>query len=212
MLLLQVALGILFICPDLLFEISFQLSFLATFGILFTQKYLQNGNNWVAQLETGTLITYIDRASIKKSINLHLIKHYIQDTTYVSLIVNIWLWPILFYHFSEVNLLGLISGLALIWLLTPIFIFGLILVAVLLLLASFDTPDLLLAVIASPSYWLMKMFVTIFEQLSRLDVVTIRTNHFSLVFIGGWYLGLFIILNILRAFKKRRHEKILIDI
>lgn len=208
----QVALVILSICPDLLFEIGFQLSFLATFGILFTQKCLGNDNNWVVQLETGTLVTYANHVSTKKSTSLRTVKDYIQDTTYVSLIVNVWLWPILLYHFSEINLLGLISGLALIWLLTPIFIFGLFLVVALLLLANLDTPDLLLTVIASPSYWLMKIFASIFEQLSKLDAVTIKIGHLSPLLIGGWYSILFIFLNILRVFKKRRDGEIPVDI
>lgn len=212
LLLFQVAIGILLVYPDLFFEISFQLSFLATFGILFTQNCFGTSNSWVTQLETGTLTTYTNHPPTKNSIGWRAIKSYIQETVYVSLIVNLWLWPILLYHFSEINLLGLISGLALIWLLTPIFIFGLILVAILFLLSRFNTPDFLLAVIASPSYWLMKIFLTIFNRLSTLDAMTIKVDYLSPLLIGGWYLSLLVFFSILRVFKNRQYEKILIDI
>lgn len=92
--------------PSFLFDIGFQLSYLALFGIVTTNPLLQK--------------YYSPKNKITK---------YIWDVTAVSLTAQIWVFPLILYYFNQFPTLFIITNLLILFPLSVFMIYGIILSA-----------------------------------------------------------------------------------
>lgn len=197
-----VASFLLLIWPKIFFEAGFQLSFLAVLGIVVSFSHSTTKQSQLHQLESGDLNDQLQQESVTNTW-IQTCLDYINGCLQLTLVVNLWIWPVLWYHFGELNLFGFISGLVLIWLLIPIFVFGWLLLIVILILPVGQFEFLIENFFLPPVYWLMWLFEWIFEFLAKFNGWTILLGKWSWQLSLSWY-GLLILMLLIKNRVKAR--------
>ena len=181
-----VAAFFLLIWPKFFFEAGFQLSFLAVLGIVVSFSHTQPNRSQLQRLESGDLTDQLQQESVSNTWTQSCLD-YIKSCLQLTLVVNLWIWPVLWYHFGELNLFGFVSSLALIWLLLPIFIFGWLLLTVILILPVGQYAFVIENFFLPPVYWLMWLFEWIFEFLAKFNDWTVLLGKWSWQLTLSWY-------------------------
>ena len=99
---------LLLFSPDLLFDIGFQLSFMAVISIVFYQPYLRNIKNKISRLQTWKNRPF----------------EFCVDLTYLSLTAFLGTFPLLTYHFGVVQLGSIWNSVIIVPLITIIVLCG----------------------------------------------------------------------------------------
>ncbi|MEO0131570.1 MAG: ComEC/Rec2 family competence protein [candidate division WOR-3 bacterium] len=166
--LLLAALIILVISPQALFEVSFQLSFVTTLGIIlitpkiYYQRELQN----------------LPQA----------LKQYLVLPALVSFSATVANLPLVGYYFYKITPYGIVANLLILPLLTLVFPLA-------ALLFGFNLVVKPLALVYSQSLWIfLKVIICIANHLARLPYRTIITGRWSTILILGYYLGVLLFL------------------
>ena len=136
--------------PFILWDVGFQLSFLATLGIVFLTPYLQKLMQPITKLPAGSLFV---------------------ETTAVTLAAQIATMPIIAIAFQQISLISLIANLLVAPLPGPLMLLGLVITVTGLL---FHELSLLCGWLAWPLLWYMK---TIIIQCSLLPLSSIHVDN-----------------------------------
>lgn len=154
---------------EYLFSISFQLSFGAVLAI----------NLWgsLDRSRKSSLITDLESAELshlrqpRESFRSTL-RSYVVDTCKISVVVQVFLLPLLLYHFGEISLVSIISSLAVLWMMPILFTLGLATTLLVWLLHYHVSAStlLLLAVPVSPFITLLQQVLKLLEPLEWLRV------------------------------------------
>lgn len=187
--------------PRILFDVGFQLSFTAVFGILCTQAiFSRSGQGWFTRLETAELLPLLEP---KPNFLLNSFFQALKDSFFVSLTVNLWIWPITVYHFGQLSLAGLISSIFLSWLLMPIFVLGWWLLVIALFIPNGGILDQCLLVLSFPLHWLMSFFLLTIDFFAQLKFLNFEFEFENWLWPTIWYLVLFIVLLVIFWYKRQ---------
>lgn len=158
------ALVILFINPSTLFDVGFQLSFMATLGLIL----------WVPKLEKLLLSGFRNR----------LLKSYVALPFFVSLSAQVFTYPITAYYFNNVSLYSLLANLVIVPLTGLVVMVGVI-SAILSLLS------LKLSLLFTSFNWLgLDLILKILSFFSSLPYAALKVSSPSYIFILVFYLSL----------------------
>jgi ComEC/Rec2-related protein len=153
---------LLWIVPDLLTSIGFQLSFAATLGILlFSVPYLKNASSESFFTSSGGSFV------LSSSQESQLFRKYFWDTIVVSLGAQLAVAPLLLFHFGSLSLFGVFATSTVAWIIPLIFSIGLC-----TMLALFVFPSW---VVVFPVWLLLSVFVSI----ARTGLVVAQLFTFS---------------------------------
>jgi len=141
-------------------EISFQLSVMATLGIIIFMPLIGIDNPAIESTSTS-------------SIGL-LLKESLSTTTAAQLLTT----PIILYHFSELSLISLVSNVLLLWL-TPIITYGGILIYSLAVVSTLLPMSHILSFISLYLWLLAEIFIKSIELLSKLDFLFFQEVNFT---------------------------------
>jgi len=162
------ALVILFINPSTLFDVGFQLSFMATLGLIL----------WVPKLESLFLSGFRNR---------HL-KSYVALPFFVSLSAQLFTYPITAYYFNRISLYSLLANLLIVPLTGLVVMVGVI-SAILSLLS------LKLSLLFTSFNWLgLDLILKILSFFSSLPFADLKVSSPSYIFILVFYLSLLVII------------------
>lgn len=154
---------------EFLESISFQLSFGAVLAI----------NLWgsLDRSRKGSLITDFESADLShlqqpRESFRSTVRSYVVDTCKISVVVQVYLLPLLLYHFGEISLVSVISSLAVLWMMPILFSFGLATTLFVWLLHHHVSVStlLLVAVPVSPFIILLQQVLKLLEPLEWLRV------------------------------------------
>ena len=158
------ALVILFINPSTLFDVGFQLSFMATLGLIL----------WVPKLERLLLSGFRNR----------LLKSYVALPFFVSLSAQVFTYPITAYYFNNVSLYSLFANLLIVPLTGLVVMVGVI-SAILSLLS------LKLSLLFTSFNWLgLDLILRILSFFSSLPYAALKVSSPSYIFILVFYIFL----------------------
>ncbi len=174
------AIVILILQPNSLFDISFQLSFLAVFGILFFSI------PFIFELEKWFNIN-------RKSLIYKVVIKFILYPPLISIFIHIITYPIVIYHFNSFNILGFISNLFV------VFIFICFLYSIIICLLFSFLPTLLLEYIFYSIEFFGRLLLTILSFLQKISVnITIDSDYRILAIILWSICFIFLILVFIR--------------
>jgi competence protein ComEC len=162
------ALVILFINPSTLFDVGFQLSFMATLGLIL----------WVPKLESLLLSGFRNR----------YLKSYVALPFFVSLSAQLFTYPITAYYFNRISLYSLLANLLIVPLTGLVVMVGVI--SALLSLLS-----LKLSLLFTSFNWLgLDFILKILSFFSSLPYAALKVSSPSYIFILVFYLSLLVII------------------
>ncbi len=160
---------ILLFDPSSLFDVGYQLSFLSVFAILFFFVPIQR----VFQAKISFY---------KRNILIRQLITFIVYVPLITLIIQIFTFPVVIVNFGVVNVLSMLSNLVLIFLFT-FFLYGISI----LIVFSF-LPSILLEFLSAFSEFLGRLFLIIIEYFSKMSY-NIRLNDiFLYILIIAWML------------------------
>jgi len=191
---------ILFFVEAAVSDIGFQLSFMAVLGIVVSNMILtQNLEGIFSKLETIDLFVISDDNS---SISfLKAICNAFKESLFLSLIVNLWIWPITVYHFGQINLVGVLSSVCLTWLILPIYLYGLIYVCLLFINLYFEILNFFYLVFSLPLQVLLDVFLKIVVFFNQFDFLILKITSDNVFLLGSWYPMLITLLFLWRKMK-----------
>jgi competence protein ComEC len=162
------ALVILFINPSTLFDVGFQLSFMATLGLIL----------WVPRLERILLSGFRNR----------FLKSYVALPFFVSLSAQLFTYPITAYYFNRLPLYSLLANLLIVPLTGLVVMVGVI-------SALFSLLSIKLSFLFTSFNWLgLDLIIKILSFFSTLPFADLKVSSPSYVFILIFYLSLLIII------------------
>ncbi|UCD70969.1 MAG: DNA internalization-related competence protein ComEC/Rec2 [Syntrophobacterales bacterium] len=174
------ALVILLVSPPSLFDVSFQLSFVAVLAILYlVPRFFE-------------LLPKPHPLLLKKPSPYQIFFSHLKIFIFVSLGAMIGTWPFVAYHFNRISAVGLLSNLIIVPLAGFIVILGLITSLAALIWLPVGS---LLVTLASPFSWLVLRMVHIFASIPHASHYLVRPTLFE---IGLFFLLILYLTNIRR--------------
>lgn len=192
--LMIVAFLCLMISPSQVESIAFQLSFGVVLILqIFQQFKLKSSDSLLFQLETSNF-TSLNQFTINNSkrwISLDIVKKYLIDSIQMSAIIQVFLLPLLLYHFAETNLVSILSTAAVSWFIPLTFIASLILILLSTILIGNISLVLfpLIGFPLIPMAFLLEFMLTFFKHTEWLRIQYAP----SVVEVVTWYFCYFLI-------------------
>ncbi len=184
------------IWPILVFSPGFQLSFVATLGLLLQAK------SPLSQLAVGT-IPEVRPAQISTSW-LKRLQNYCRDASQMSLVAQIWTTPLVLYYFGQLSVWSVVSTTLVSWLALPLFNWGLFLAVATSFSSGIAVLRPILTALVWPSRLLAGFFIWIALFLNQINPLVWEINEFPAGAVGLWYLGLILI----HGLRRRRYTKL----
>lgn len=159
---LLVSMLLILLCkPSFLFDVGFQLSYLALFFIVWTKPMMDKFYN-----------------------PIYKIKKYIWDIITVSLAAQIGVLPLSLYYFNQFPTLFIVTNLLVLFPLSILMVYGVILSA----LAFFGITNFYLSKIMEYGIWYIN---EVSFQIARFEHFVFRDVSFSVGMLLGWYVVIF---------------------
>ena len=169
----------LIINPSWIYSVGFQLSYLATFAILFIQRDI----NIFLKTKLHIPLNYLQNSTNEKFM-VKIIKwviKYILDSISVFIAVNILISPILLYNFHYINLFSIVSNIVILPFLPLIISLGIILI----LFCWTTYINLLISNILSPTISFLNFIIT---KLSNVEFFIIYIDEINIKYIIVYYI------------------------
>ena len=169
----------LIINPSWIYSVGFQLSYLATFAILFIQRDI----NIFLKTKLHIPLNYLQNSTNEKFIPkiIKWVIKYILDSISVFIAVNILISPILLYNFHYINLFSIVSNIVILPFLPLIISLGIILI----LFCWTTYINLLISNILSPTISFLNFIIT---KLSNVEFFIIYIDEINIKYIIIYYI------------------------
>lgn len=198
---------------DYLGQISFQLSFASTAGILWTLAYRRQ---WLGQKDESNLAPALaGMADLEDQVSqpgvLQRFSRWFKEGVLVSLAAQSLTAPLLLYHFGELSLIGVLANLAFVWLVPIIMIGGFVVLGIATLVEWWLTPlspfallalQLIGQLIAVPA----QLFLVLLEGFGVFGWSVWRFDDFSFWWVIVWWLVVYGLFLFFSTRLSRRHR------
>lgn len=179
----------LIINPNWIYSIGFQLSYLATFGILFMANDVYNffvlKSEFLWKCSSGFL--NLSHIFLK-------IPKIILSSIAASVSVQLFIFPIILHNFQYFNFLSIFANIPI-----ALFMSVIVFLGIILILSSFiPLVNTVISVIVEYCIYFLNTFVL---RVSRVEVLKISVNSFSFNMVLAYYVALFICIFIIHYFK-----------
>lgn len=177
--------------PNWLLSVSFQLSFLATIGVIVVAPELMklffgDSNNMMASAASKEAILDFSSTQKTKEVSGFLFK----EDLVVSLAAQLLTWPIIAANFHQVSIVGILVNSLILWTISLVMISGLVALVTTLIGGVF-----LGSILALVPGVLLTYFVYIVEFFNSLPLASLKVSSTPMVVWVGYYiliLGLFL--------------------
>ena len=180
--------------PLWLYSLGFLLSYLSTFGILFSYNFIYK----LLIIKPSSPKTFLSKI---KSFLLNKINNYILSQLSLSLSVMIFTTPILLYYFHQINLISIFTNIIII----PLFTLILILSFVVIIL-SFIPLSFIYEYLSKILDYLMIITNSIIYYISQFDFTIIKIDYFYFEFVILYYFLIFYIVYIISNYERNKEK------
>ena len=179
--------------PALLESLSFQLSFLATAGLIWLAPCFSQDSQLLDLQTSAAIISVADQKKNHKfswqSVGQSLLA-YMKDSLVISIIAQAAIWPLIANVFQKFSLLSLVANPLLLWLTPVITIGGLYWLLISCLVNALHLSEIA-QVLAWPLDLMVAFFLRLVAWLAQYDQAVIDLKSFSLSLSYLWWGGLF---------------------
>jgi len=194
--------------PDIASSLSFQLSALATGGILMYAPFFLKLDNIVLRFEKGDF----QAKSLKKSNWVLSIWQHVFGLLVVGIAAQLAIFPLVLNQFGSLQVFGPVTSVAIVWLVPILLLFGLTIAAISPLFAAIMPIGSFLFLPVAKAFSVALWFITqIFDYLAKLLPPPLEIDSLPPTFSSLWWGGLIL----LRVFiwlvqqKKRARPRVL---
>lgn len=189
--LIIVTLFLLFIHPAWIFDLSFQLTILATVGVVFISPVLLSHTSWLIQLEEG------------KNEGLYQISPIVTEGLVVGISALVPVLPILISTFRTVNLIGIVVTAVLGWLVSLITSVGFWVGFFAFFMYHYLPQELVQLILTISIYLPTELFFTFLKIASSIPYLTFSFTEVKWYWWVGWY-GLLLLVVLISVCKKQK--------
>lgn len=193
--LIIIALCLIYYDIEVINSISFQLSFAATFAIIYLQNVFKQSktqnNSLLSDLHVGILHSNNENNDYKSSLFSN-IKSYIKESLKISICVQSIILPLVIYHFKEFSVLSIFVSVLLTWII-PHLVIGSILF---LVISMLGVNSAFLSMFSLPISFLASVFLSILKLFDN-QIFLVKIDNLAWWMIIIWWFFIIFFRNII---------------